>query len=77
MIVLYTFPKPVQITDAAFGAVLINTSNNNATYYTLEYSLDEKWVLGSMTETTHRNYGNLENPGLESFIDWVSERIKD
>lgn len=44
-IVLYTFPKPIQITDAAFGAVLINTTNNNATYYTLEYSFDERWVL--------------------------------
>ncbi len=76
-IVLYTFPKPIQIPDATFGAVLINTTNNNATYYTLEYSFDEKWVLGSMNETTHFNYGNLESPELKSFIDWVSERIKD
>ena len=30
-----------------------------------------------MTETTHFNYGNLEDPELKSFIDWVSEWIKD
>ena len=61
---LYIFPKPRQVPEAAFGAVLINTTNNDAKYYTLEYSFDGAWVLGSMDQTIHRNYGNLENPGL-------------
>ena len=73
---LYIFPKPRQVPEAAFGAVLINTTDNNARYYTLEYSFDGAWVLGSMDQTTHRNYGNLKNPGLKSFIDWVIERAQ-
>lgn len=71
---LYTFPKPRQVTEAAFGAVLINTTNNDAVYYTLEYSFNGMWVLGSMDQTSHKNYGNLENPSLKSFIEWVIER---
>ena len=73
---LYIFPKPRQVPEAAFGAVLINTTNNDAKYYTLEYSFDGAWVLGSMDQTIHRNYGNLENPALKSFIDWVIERTQ-
>ena len=73
---LYIFPKPWQVPEAAFGAVLINTTDNDAKYYTLEYSFDGAWVLGSMDQTTHSNYGNLENPGLKSFIDWVIERTQ-
>ena len=73
---LYIFPKPRQVPEAAFGAVLINTTDNDAKYYTLEYSFDGAWVLGSMNQTTHSNYGNLENPGLKSFIDWVIERTQ-
>ncbi len=71
---LYIFPKPRQVPEAAFGAVLINTTDNDAKYYTLEYSFDDAWVLGSMNQTTHTNYGNLENPSLKNFIDWVIER---
>lgn len=73
---LYIFPKPRQVPEAAFGAVLINTTNNDAKYYTLEYSFDGAWVLGSMDQNTHRNYGNLEKPGLRSFIDWVAARAQ-
>lgn len=73
---LYIFPKPRQVPEAAFGAVLINTTDNNARYYTLEYSFDGAWVLGSMDQTTHSNYGNLENPSLKSFIDWVVARAQ-
>lgn len=71
---LYLFPKPRRVPEAAFGAVLINTTDNDAKYYTLEYSFNGAWVLGSMNQTTHRNYGNLENPSLKSFIDWVVAR---
>ncbi len=74
---LYIFPRPRQVPEAAFGAVLINTTNNDAEYYTLEYSFDGAWVLGSMDQTTHHNYGNLENLNLMSFIDWVVVRAKE
>lgn len=76
VMVLYIFPKPRQVPEAAFGAVLINTIDNNARYYTLEYSFDGAWVLGSMDQMTHRNYGKLENPSLKSFIDWVVARVE-
>ena len=76
VVALYLFPKPRQVPEAAFGAVLINTTDNDAKYYTLEYSFDGAWVLGSMDQMTHRNYGKLENPDLKSFIDWVIERAQ-
>lgn len=77
VLALYIFPKPQQVPDAAFGAVLINTSTHYAVYYTLEYSFDGEWVLGSTNQTKHLNYGNLENPGLKNFIDWVVKRAKE
>ena len=75
--VVYTFPKPRQTPDAAYGAALINITNNSAIYYTLEYSFGEKWMLCSMNQGTHRNYGEVENLGLENFIELVSEKAKD
>ncbi len=74
---LYIFPKPRQVPEAAYGAVLINTTNNDAEYYTLEYSFNGNWMLGSMNQSMHRNYGVLKNPSLKSFIDWVIGRAKN
>ena len=75
--VVYTFPKPRQTPDAAYGAVLINTANSDATYYTLEYSFCERWMLCSMNQGTHRNYGEVENIGLENFMELVSKKVID
>ena len=75
--VVYTFPKPRQTPDAAYGAALINITNNSAIYYTLEYSFGDKWMLCSMNQGTHRNYGEVENLGLENFIELVSEKAKE
>ena len=72
--VVYTFPKPMQTPDAAYGSVLINTANNDATYYTLESSFNESYMLCSMNQGRHTNYGKMENPSLENFIKWVSEK---
>lgn len=74
---LYFFPKPQQVPDAAYGAVLINTTTNHTVYYTLEYSFDGEWVLGSTNQTKHLNYGKFENPDLKNFIDWVVKRAKE
>lgn len=73
---VYLFPAPTVIPEAAFGAVLINTTTNEATYYTLEYSLDNNWVLGSKNLRGHYNFGRLENPELEKFVEWVVNRTK-
>lgn len=76
VIVLYIFPKPRQVPEAAFAAAVVNTSNHNAQYYTLEYSFDNQWVLGGMNADQHLNFGCLPNPGIDSFIDWVVARAK-
>ena len=75
--VVYTFPKPRQTPDAAYGAVLINTTNNDATYYTLEYTFGDKWMLCSTNQNTHSNFGTTENLGLTSFIELISEKAKE
>ena len=72
--VVYTFPVPKQTPDAAYGAVLINTANNDATYFTLEYTFGNRWMLCSTKQGTHRNYGTVENQGLEAFVAVVSEK---
>ena len=73
---VYIFPSPTDVPEAAFGAVLVNTETNEATYYTLEYSFDNNWVLGSKNIHGHYNYGRLENPELENFVEWVVGRTK-
>ena len=72
--VVDTFPVPKQTPDAAYGAVLINTANNDATYFTLEYTFGNRWMLCSTKQGTHRNYGTVENQGLEAFVAVVSEK---
>lgn len=65
---VYEFPEPREIPEARYGAVWIDTSTRQAEYYTLEYSLDNRWVLGSMTEKQHANYGSIDSPDLKRFI---------
>lgn len=65
---VYESPEPREIPEARYGAVWIDTSTRQAEYYTLEYSLDNRWVLGSMTEKQHANYGNIDSPDLKRFI---------
>ena len=74
---VYEFPEPREIPEARYGAVWIDTSTRQAEYYTLEYSLDNRWVLGSMTEKQHANYGNIDSPDLKRFILWILESNKE
>lgn len=73
-ILLYTFPKPISIPEAAYGAVLINTEKKIASYYTLELSNNNEWIIGCQTTEYHFNMGSLENPTEENFIEWVSNK---
>ncbi|MBQ2424291.1 MAG: hypothetical protein II262_05760 [Alistipes sp.] len=71
---LYIFPEPEQMPLAAFGAVIVDIETNSATYYTLEKSVDDSWVLGSMSSESHRNFGSVDCADLEKFIEWVFEQ---
>ena len=74
---VYEFPEPREIPEARYGAVWIDTSTRHAEYYTLEYSLDNRWVLGCMTEEQHANYGSIDSPDLKRFILWILESNKE
>lgn len=44
---------------------------HKADYYTLEYSANGKWVLGSTSRGKHSNYGEVDTSDLEQFIAWI------
>ena len=71
---LYIFPEPKEMPLAAFGAVIVDIETNSATYYTLEKSVENSWVLGSMSSESHRNFGSVDSADLEKFIEWVFEQ---
>lgn len=77
LLVVYKFPNPIQVPEAIYGAVLVNMNTKDARYYTLEYSFDGDWVLGSMDTERHANYGVLENPTFENFIAWVVKNMSN
>lgn len=55
---LLTFPKPRQITEAYFGAVVGRTDEPTfLRYFLLEESVDKSTVVGESREGRHVNYG--------------------
>ena len=70
-LIVYRFPEPKVMPEALYGAVLLNTTTHKADYYTLEYSFNGKWVLGSTSRGKHSNYGEVDTPDLEQFIAWI------
>ena len=73
-LIIYAFPQPKEISEALYGAVLLNMETHQAHYYTLEYSYNNKWVLGSMDANgEHNNYGTVDSPDLDKFIAWIFE----
>lgn len=75
--VVYMFPKPLQMPEAAYGIVLIDNRTKFASYYTLEMSINDMWVIGAPDISGHLNYGTLENPDFESFFSWVKGRMNE
>ena len=75
--VVYMFPKPLQMPEAAYGIVLIDNRTKFASYYTLEMSINDMWVIGAPDISGHSNYGTLENPDFESFFSWVKGRMNE
>lgn len=71
-LIIYAYPQPKVIAEAIYGGILLNLATRQAQYYTLEYSYDNKWVLGSMNaKGEHNNYGTIDSPDLDHFIAWI------
>lgn len=74
MLILYVFPQPQEMTEAVYGAVMLNTVISEAEYYTLESSFDDRWVIGYKTTSSHSNFGSLDSADKDKFVAWVIER---
>lgn len=71
-LIIYAYPQPKAIADALYGGILLNMETCQAHYYTLEYSYNNEWVLGSMNANgEHSNYGTVDSPDLDNFIAWI------
>ena len=54
---LYEFPKPKQVADVRYSAVVVNVKTGNAAYYTLELALGGGYVICHTTVNEHHNLG--------------------
>lgn len=71
-LIIYAYPQPKVIAEALYGGILLNMETCQAHYYTLEYSYNNEWVLGSMDANgEHNNYGTVDSPDLDNFIAWI------
>jgi len=70
-LIVYEFPQPECVPEALCGAVLLHVPTHQADYYTLEYSYNNKWVLGGTRRREHRNYGETDQSDIAAFIEWV------
>ena len=76
MIVLYTFPKPEDVPEAAYGAVLLNQATNELKYFTLEASYEDKWAVCSRDTSMHSCHGFWDSADKAKFVEWVMERLQ-
>lgn len=77
MMILYTFPEPEYMIEAAYGTVILNTETNQAKYYTLESGYDGCWVYGHKTLHGHSSHGFVDSPDLEAFKKWAIKQALD
>ena len=68
---VYRFPQPEVVPEALYGAVVLDSTTNQADYYMLEYSYDDKWMLGTLSRGKHSNLGEINSPNLEQFVAWI------
>ena len=74
-IVVYQFPKPIDMPLAKYGAIYINKPLKKYSYWTLEYSMNGKYVLGSTTNEKHVNYGHKNNLSKDEFLHEICQII--
>ena len=76
MILLYTFPQPEDAPEARYGAVLVNQSVNDLTYYTLELSYGDKWAVCSRDTSMHSCLDFWDSADKDKFVEWVKGRMQ-
>ena len=76
MIVLYTFPQPEDVPEAAYGAVLLNQATNELKYFTLEASYEDKWAVCSRDTSMHSCHGFWDSADKAKFVEWVMDRLQ-
>ena len=76
MIILYTFPQPEEVSEALYGAVLLNQSTNDLKYFTLEASYEDKWAVCSKVASRHLCLEFWDSADKDTFMDWVKARIQ-
>ena len=77
---VYKFPKPKQIADVRYSAIVVNVKTGNAAYYTLELTLGGDYVICHTTVNEHHNLGTLDKvklPLMARFVCWVFKLSKD
>ena len=75
--IVYTFPEPKQIPEAKYGVVVLNPSEQKASYYTMEYSMGGDWVMGSSSGDMHFNMGSLgSDASLQAFMDRIVKIVE-
>ena len=75
MIILYTFPRPEDVSEALYGAVLLNQSTNDSKYFTLEASYEDKWAVCSKDTSMHSCLDFWDSADKDKFIQWVMGRL--
>lgn len=75
MIVLYTFPKPEDVPEAIYGAVLLNQTTNELKYFTLEASYNDRWAVCCRDTSMHSCHGFWDSADKDKFVQWVMSRL--
>ena len=75
MIILYTFPQPEDTPEAIYGAVLLNKSTNDMTYFTLEASFEDRWAVCSRDTSMHSCLDFWDTADKDKFVQWVMGRL--
>ena len=72
-IAIWRFPEPETVPMCLYAAFVPDCKTYD--YYTIEISLDNIWVLGSMKGQTHSNYGEVRRPeNAADFVDLLIEK---
>lgn len=73
-LIIYRFPKPIQVPEALYGVVIVDVVKEKVTYYTLRCAHDGDWGICKRTRTRETcNYDLVDTDDLQNFIDGVME----
>lgn len=75
ILILYTFPEPWISGQAAYGAIILNTSANQADYYTLQAGPDGRWQVAHVTASENSVLETWDSLDRNRFADWASGRL--